>query len=201
MHQTVFRESNTRGLVFVIMPFAEYEDLFEVLKRRSVPFTEPEARWLFRQLLDAATYLHSRGLGFRDHSLENVLMFRDESDGVTIRPKITDPGQAVRLQYDSDGRVLDLHAGKILYPIYMSTEKLFGKSFRPPEVYHSKRYNPIKVDVFCMGWMLFFVVTKRQPFDRSLSSDPNWPMIKRGNHDASPKLGFSVCESKSNGVF
>eukprot|EP01056_Protomagalhaensia_sp_Gyna25_P000549 Protomagalhaensia_sp_Gyna_25__548@NODE_1258_length_2013_cov_157_623100_g1002_i0_p1_GENE_NODE_1258_length_2013_cov_157_623100_g1002_i0NODE_1258_length_2013_cov_157_623100_g1002_i0_p1_ORF_typecomplete_len534_score55_30Pkinase/PF00069_25/6_7e39Pkinase_Tyr/PF07714_17/5_1e20Kdo/PF06293_14/6_4e06Kinaselike/PF14531_6/1_5e05Pkinase_fungal/PF17667_1/0_18_NODE_1258_length_2013_cov_157_623100_g1002_i03391940 len=165
-------ESQSKGIIYVVMPFAEFEDLFEVLKRRSVPFSEPEARWLFRQLLHGVQHLHNQGVGFRDHSLENVLMFRSD-DGASVVPKITDPGQAVRIRYDSRR-----HEVCCLF-----AEKLFGKSFRPPEVYNPRKYNPIKVDVFCIGWMLFFVVTKRQPFDRTMDTDPHWKYIVKGDLD------------------
>lgn len=147
------------------MALAEFEDLFEVLRKRQNPFAEGEARWLFRQLLSGAEYLHRRGLGFRDHSLENVLMFYDDTENLVL-PKITDPGQAVRLQFDTHGRLKEL-----------TIDKLFGKSFRPPEVYNKGTYNPIKVDVFCLGWMLFFTVTKQQPFDRAVASDPFWRLL------------------------
>lgn len=57
------------------------------------------------------------------------------ADGRFIEPKVTDPGQAVRLQRDLRGRVMDMKA-----------DKLFGKSFRPPELYADPRmYNPVKV--------------------------------------------------------
>lgn len=51
---------------------------------------------------------------------------------------------------------------------------LFGKSFRPPESYSNTAYDPTKVDVFCLGWMLFFSVTKHQVFDTALAQDPKW---------------------------
>lgn len=177
-------ESKSRGTIFVVMPFADHEDLFEVLRKRHTPFGEPEARWLFRQLIDGARYLHSYGIAFRDHSLENVLIFRSTEnakdkenaqassspDVYQICPKITDPGQATTFQLDRAGNVVELRASK-----------LFGKSFRPPEVYlEPKIYDPIKVDVFCLGWMLFFAVTKRQPFDRALDSDQHWYMLRTG---------------------
>lgn len=92
------------------MPFAEFEDLFEVLKKRSLPFIESEARWLFRQLLSGAEFLHRRGIGFRDLSLENVLIFRDDSSNIIV-PRLTDPGQAVRFQLDASNRVRELHTG------------------------------------------------------------------------------------------
>lgn len=97
--------------MFIAMPFAEFEDLFEVLKERQLPFLETEARWLFRQLLSGVDFLHRKGIGFRDHSLENVLMFLDDKENVII-PKITDPGQAVRFELDSSHRVNELSGGE-----------------------------------------------------------------------------------------
>lgn len=155
--------------IFIVMPFAEYQDLFEVLKKRPVAFSEREGRWLFDQILSGAYFLHTRRLAFRDHSMENVLMFRNPKNG-TVYPVITDPGQAVRIQFDSDAnRVRGLYA-----------DKLFGKSFRAPEVYRKQQYNPVKVDTFCLGWMLFYVLTKHQPFDRAVDNDPHWPLIRDG---------------------
>lgn len=67
--------------------------------------------------------------------------------------------------------------------ISLIADKLFGKSFRPPEVYQKRLYNPVKVDVFCMGWMLFFTVTKHQLFDRAVESDEHWKLLKHGKYD------------------
>lgn len=92
---------STAECVFVVMPYAEFEDLFEVLKKRSSPFSEPEARWLFRQILSAGQYLHDHNIAFQDHSLENVLMFRSNN---CVIPRITDPGQAVHFYRDAYGK-------------------------------------------------------------------------------------------------
>eukprot|EP00915_Cephaloidophora_sp_WS-2016_P008002 GHVH01011058.1.p1 GENE.GHVH01011058.1~~GHVH01011058.1.p1 ORF type:complete len:279 (-),score=31.31 GHVH01011058.1:131-967(-) len=154
--------------IYIIMPFAEFEDLFECMKKRKIPFSERECRWLFRQILEGAHYLHVRGLAFRDYSIENILLFHDKVDG-TVYPRITDPGQAIRVEYNSRGDVKGLMA-----------EKLFGKSFRPPEIYVKRPYNPIKVDTFCLGWMLFYCLTKRQMFDRAVDSDANWKLLSEG---------------------
>lgn len=167
VYEEVFQDNE---LLYVVLPYAEFEDLFEILKKRPRPFDEGECRWLFWQLLHGADFLHSRGIAFRDHSLENVLMFHQKDDG-TIYPKITDPGQAVLLQYNADGSLK-----KLVH------DKTFGKSFRPPEVYSGLPYDPIKVDVFCLGWMLFYCLTKNQPFDKTQETDKNWALLKAGRY-------------------
>ncbi|EZG80045.1 putative protein kinase, partial [Gregarina niphandrodes] len=100
-------ESQSKGIVYVVMPFAEFEDLFEVMKKRTNPLSENQARWLFRQLLEGTMFLHARNVGFRDHSLENILLFRSTEDGHALIPRITDPGQAIILKRDLYGNVLD----------------------------------------------------------------------------------------------
>eukprot|EP00922_Rhytidocystis_sp_ex-Travisia-forbesii_P013448 GHVS01020150.1.p1 GENE.GHVS01020150.1~~GHVS01020150.1.p1 ORF type:complete len:710 (+),score=120.24 GHVS01020150.1:35-2164(+) len=167
VYEEVFQDNQ---LLYVVLPYAEYEDLFEILKKRPRPFDAGECRWLFWQLLHGADFLHSRGIAFRDHSLENVLMFHQKDDG-TVYPKITDPGQAAFLEYNADGSVR-----KLVY------DKTFGKSFRPPEVYNSSTYDPITIDVFCLGWMLFYCLTKNQLFDKAQDVDKNWQLLKTGRY-------------------
>ncbi|PHJ25474.1 pik3r4 kinase-related protein [Cystoisospora suis] len=182
-------------LLFLIFPFAEYEDLFEVLKKRKQPFAEAEVRWLCKQLFEAVLELHRRGIGMRDLSLENVLIFRCPKSGLII-PKLTDPGQAVVACPDSAARAQQEAVPEATFcssktssggrctegpvrikPVYLPPDKIFGKSFRPPEVYRQCRYDPYKVDSFCLGWMVYYLLTKHQLFQRALPSDDNWRLL------------------------
>uniref|UniRef100_A0A0G4FYV6 Protein kinase domain-containing protein n=1 Tax=Chromera velia CCMP2878 TaxID=1169474 RepID=A0A0G4FYV6_9ALVE len=194
--------------VYIILPFADYEDLFEALRKRETPFSEAQARFLFCQILSGALFLRSRGLAFRDHSLENVLLFRAEEevaldiplwrnsetgnllngqgggheqtdmemrgprpfDGVipqgALLCRIADPGQAVEVEFEGEPGASR--------PQPTPWTRLFGKSFRPPEAYLGEPYDAFKVDSFCLGWMLFNILTKHQPFDRATHDDPHW---------------------------
>lgn len=51
------------------------------------------------------------GLSFRDHSLENVLIFHDEEMGLVI-PKIADPGQAIPILFDENKKIKEMKSGK-----------------------------------------------------------------------------------------
>ncbi|PFH37482.1 PIK3R4 kinase-related protein [Besnoitia besnoiti] len=181
-------------LLFLVFPFAEYEDLFEVLKKRKQPFTEEEVRWLCRQLFDAVLELHRRGIGMRDLSLENVLIFRCPRTGLII-PKLTDPGQAVVACPEAAARArASAHPRTSARgsscpdpgPVLLPPDKIFGKSFRPPEVYRQCRYDPYKVDSFCLGWMVYYLLTKHQLFQRAVPSDENWRLL--ASKDASDLL-------------
>ncbi|KAJ1605459.1 Ser/Thr protein kinase [Cryptosporidium canis] len=174
--------------IYVKMEYAEYEDLFEVMRRRRRPLTESEARWLFSQIFNAVVNLHSKNIAMRDLSLENILMFNREphffdlsqdsdilgvmkpGDSIVV-PKITDPGQACRICPKEKDEVSNLWKVYQRHPRdsgfqLQKVDFLFGKSFRPPEAYQTgSLYDPTKVDVFCLGWMLLFTLTKYQPFE------------------------------------
>ncbi|OII75843.1 protein kinase domain-containing protein [Cryptosporidium andersoni] len=169
---------------FIKMPYAEYDDLFEVMRRRNKPLTENEARWLFRQICYAVQHLHNNGIAMRDLSLENILMFSEKNninqnviyvmkpgDSIII-PKIADPGQACKIKSINKNIKIDNFQRNNLdflndnkYDL-QKVEFLFGKSFRPPEAYEiNTLYDATKVDVFCLGWMLLYTLTKFQPFE------------------------------------
>ncbi|POM84112.1 Protein kinase domain protein [Cryptosporidium meleagridis] len=173
--------------IYIKMEYAEYEDLFEVMRRRR-PLTENEARWLFSQIFNAVINLHNKNMALRDLSLENILMFSQEphffdisqdhnfigiikpGDSMII-PKITDPGQACKIfpkdkdEVSNIWKVYQRHPRDSGFKL-QKVDFLFGKSFRPPEAYETgSLYDPTKVDVFCLGWMLLFTLTKYQPFE------------------------------------
>ncbi|KMZ80679.1 protein kinase domain-containing protein [Plasmodium vivax India VII] len=175
--------------VYMIMPFAVHGDLFEVMKRRRRPFTEEEAKYLFYQILLSVKFLHCRKLALRDISLENVLLFENEQNGL-IYPVLNDPGQATYFSLDKRNEVSLLECSKI-----------FGKIFRPPEVYERCKYDPTKVDVFCVGYILYFCLTKQELFRCTLAKDMHWNLLKsrryhellrdkKGLHLSEPALDF-----------
>ncbi|KAG0299362.1 hypothetical protein BGZ98_010116 [Dissophora globulifera] len=74
---------------YVVTELAKDGELFDNVKRRN-NFTEPEARHVFRQLLNGVKYLHDRGIVHRDLKLENVLVM----DRRNLDVKISDFGLA-----------------------------------------------------------------------------------------------------------
>lgn len=39
------------------------------------------------------------------------------------------------------------------------------------------RYDPYKIDSFCLGWMVYYLLTKHQLFQRAVPSDDNWRLL------------------------
>jgi serine/threonine protein kinase len=143
----VFREG---PMVFFVSAYAQHGDLQAHLGH---VFTEPEARFLFRQLLAGLESMHSKSVAWRDVSLENILLFGSEPDAA-VRVVLCDPGQALHNVEECVG--------------------ICAKAFRPPEVYAAAAYNPFLVDAFCSGWVLYALLTGRPPFARATSDDANW---------------------------
>jgi serine/threonine protein kinase len=79
----------------VVMPYAGSGDLFQLLQesqQNSVGFSEPTARYWFRQTMAGIKHLHDKGICHRDISPENVMI---DEDGCLI----IDMGMALRIPY------------------------------------------------------------------------------------------------------
>lgn len=155
----VFR---TEAFLFIVTPLAEYQDLQACL---DVALPEPEARYIFKQVCEAVGFVHRQRVAWRDLSLENVLVFAapadTSTDGVHVKAVLCDPGQAVQGDDKRQG--------------------LCGKSFRPPEVYDPRPYDPFLVDAFCLGWMLYRLLTGTALFQRATAEDRQWLAHLRGD--------------------
>ena len=96
---------------YIEMEYCSKGTLFDLLFEQG-SFTETSAHYLFTQLLDGVSYLHSKGYSHRDLKLENILI----SDNYHL--KIIDFGFCTNLKKSTD-----FHVGTRYY--------------NPPEI-HSK---------------------------------------------------------------
>lgn len=132
--------------MFLITELVKNGDLFDRLALQH-KFSEVESRDMFRQMLDAVSYCHSRGICHRDLKLENILLTED------LHVKIADFGFSNI--FLSDG---------IENEIILKT--LCGTSnYLPPEILRHEPYSGSQVDVWCLGIILFSMVAGRLPFD------------------------------------
>ncbi|KAI0564081.1 Serine/threonine protein kinase [Gracilaria domingensis] len=131
--------------VFLVMEYADGGDVHSALQRRR-RFTEGEARVLFRALMEALIYCHSKGVYHRDLKLENMLL--TSSGGM----KVCDFGLA---------SVRDLHKNKTdLCSTIVGTE-----DFSCPEIRQSIPYKGEKADMWSCGVILFSLLAGRFPFE------------------------------------
>lgn len=105
---------------------------------------------LFRQVCDAVSHAHGRGILHRDLKPGNILVAEDG------RPKIIDFGVARQLDRDTILTTAHEDIGRLIGTIqYMAPEQFRGDS----------RELDIRVDVYALGVVLYELLTGRPPFD------------------------------------
>jgi serine/threonine protein kinase len=104
--------------------------------REKKKLSESEARELFRQILEAVLYCHSKGIIHRDIKLENILFSNEE------RTKI---------------KIIDFGVSGLL-----KTEKSKSGTLRymPPEVVNGSNLNSLPyIDIWALGCILYELIT------------------------------------------
>lgn len=134
------------------MELAECGDLFDKIEADS-GVGEDIAHVYFTQLIDAVTYMHSKGVGHRDIKPENILL------GADGNLKIADFGLASLFNYN--GRVK------------MSTTLCGSPPYTAPEVFTCSNKGTVKgsgyradlVDIWSCGVVLFVLLVGNTPWD------------------------------------
>lgn len=139
-----YRCIETTRRVYIVMQYADNGSLLEMIRKRS-QIPEEEAKSIYRQLISAINYCHSKDIVHRDIKCENLLF---DSDNVL---KIIDFGFA-RL-YDSR------------LPRNMSETYCGSYAYACPEILRGEPYDPRHADAWASGVVLYAMVFGRLPFD------------------------------------
>lgn len=124
-------------------------DLHQCLRARGGGMGEREALKYVRQVLDALSYLHKRGISHCDVKLENVSL-------VEGRAKLIDFGLCY-WRRPGGQKTTRRHVGT---PAYAS-----------PEIMRKLPYSPELADMWALGVMLYALLTRRLPFSGATWED------------------------------
>ena len=123
----------------------------------SGPFSEPIAKYYFKQMLLGVHYIHSKGFSHRDLKPENILL--DKFYDV----KIVDFGFACPLEgRDGSGA----NTSTIGTPGYMA-----------PEILSHQPYQGQMVDLFALGVILFILYSGHPPFSMANDDDKYFKLL------------------------
>jgi len=122
-------------------------DLFECIDSYFECFDEPQARYIFVQLLSAIKYLNSLNIIHRDIKDENILIDKD------LNIKLIDFGAAIQIK---GGRVYDKFVGTIPYIA--------------PEIISGQEYGSLSQDIYSLGVLLYLLIYGDLP---ALNNDNN----------------------------
>jgi len=127
-------------------------DLFECIESYFECFDEPQARYIFVQLLTAIKYLNSLSIVHRDIKDENILIDKD------LNIKLIDFGAAIQIK---GGRVYDKFVGTIPYIA--------------PEIITGQEYGSLSQDIYSLGVLLHLLIYGDLPAI-SLKKEDNSPL-------------------------
>lgn len=151
--------------VYAVMEFCDGGELYEMVES-SGALPEGLARYYFRQVVLGLRFLHNLPLAHRDMSLENVLF---SGNGEC---KIIDLGMCLRIpRNEATRQVLPIPAqGPCGKKNYMAPELLVN----------THPFQPLSVDIWAVGVMLFILATGVPPMDYASRLDPRYVMIASG---------------------
>eukprot|EP01015_Nassula_variabilis_P019918 TRINITY_DN3417_c0_g1_i5.p2 TRINITY_DN3417_c0_g1~~TRINITY_DN3417_c0_g1_i5.p2 ORF type:complete len:263 (-),score=69.55 TRINITY_DN3417_c0_g1_i5:16-804(-) len=136
---------------------------FNDFVRKVGQFSEPVARYYFKQLINGLEYLHQNGFAHRDIKLDNLLL----NDKLDL--KIADFGFATPLNgTEGQGQLRGVLGTKV----YMA-----------PEINLRKPYNGTQTDLFACGVVLFMMVVGRMPFLQASTQDAYYKLIYNQKYD------------------
>ncbi len=152
------------GVLYYVMPFVEGESLRERLKREG-QLGVADALRITREVAEALSYAHSRGVVHRDIKPENVLLLGDHA-------LVADFGIARAVSKTSDEKLTETGAA-IGTPYYMS-----------PEQAHGGENVDGRSDLYSLGCVLYELLAGQPPF-----VGPNaMAILARHSLDAVPSL-------------
>jgi len=150
------KDFTSTNVSFIVLELLENGDLLSYLSAGG-RFSEPIARFYFKQLITALEHLAVKGYSHRDVKPHNCLL--DENYNL----KLADFGFASKVQ---------------------SSSTLKGTlNYIAPEVLRQDNYHTIPVDIFAAGVTLFVVATGFMPFWQASKKDYYYNRIASGKWD------------------
>ncbi|EUB57354.1 Maternal embryonic leucine zipper kinase [Echinococcus granulosus] len=163
---SLYQVIETDGTFYLILEYVPGGELFDYILHNG-SLQESHARVLFRQLVSAIGYSHSRGIAHRDLKPENILL-KDEQN---IR--VIDFGLCAK---NVDSKFLNTYCGSLAYAA--------------PEVLQNQEYNGPAADIWSMGVILYAILCGSLPFDPS-KPEKLPKLIVKGQYSVDESLSAS----------
>ncbi|KAJ3384570.1 hypothetical protein HDU92_003502 [Lobulomyces angularis] len=130
----------------IVMEFVEGKDLFEYINTSStrkdkLGLDENIARHFFRQLLSAVDYIHRNFIVHRDLKPENIL-----------------------IDNFMNLKIIDFGFANLFNPRYELNTVCGSTGYLPPEMIKGEGYIGPEVDIWCLGIILYAMLTGKPPF-------------------------------------
>ena len=157
--------------LYVVMDFIQGDDLLSIMKNHRRVITEADVVDWGIQLCDALTYLHSKGIVYRDMKPGNIMLL---SDGTV---KIIDFGIAREYSPDKED----------------DTMPLGTRGYASPEAFKRGVQTTPVSDIYSLGVTLFHLVTGHGPME--YVDQPTLPPIRMINPALSEGLEYVIIKA------
>ena len=170
--------------IYVTMPYADSSDLMQLLVDKQTTtsqpnaFTEGEARFWFRQVMQGVAFLHAKGIFHSCLSLDCIFVAGNQvmiiGLDMCLRVPYMDPK-------NPDGRV-DVSCSNGTSRCLIKPRGAIGKlPFMSPEIYLNRDpFDGAAANIWTCGTILFCMLTGCSPYQRPHLSDPQFYWMTRG---------------------
>ncbi|KAI1173739.1 kinase-like domain-containing protein [Nemania sp. FL0916] len=164
----------TDAHLFLVLEYCSQGDLYEAIRTGYGPLETKHVRAFMLQLVDAVSYMHSKGIYHRDIKPENI--FLTESGAM----KLGDFGLATTANWS--------------YETTVGSDR-----YMSPEQYDSAGagYSPAQADIWAIGICLLNILFSRNPFTTPTEADPlflDFSRDKQSLFDVFPSMSQDTYE-------
>ena len=156
--------------LFLITEFMEKGELFDyIVKQKRIK--EQEACKLFHQLLDGIEHIHKIGIVHRDLKPENLL-----------------------LDYKRNLRIVDFGLSNTYKKTDLLKTPCGSPCYAAPEMLKGESYEPLKVDIWSSGVILFAMLCGYLPFEDNENTADLYAKILKGEYKVHKTVSESACD-------
>ena len=151
----------TENRKYLVSNYLSKGNLFSYLQKTEKGFDEKYTKIIFSKILEGIKFIHNSDICHLDIKLDNILL--DDH----YNPVITDFGISRKMEKVGENEYKSFDDKKgVGTPYYMS-----------PQMWLRKGFNGLKTDIFSLGVVLFYLITKKNCFIMAHKGDPTYKLI------------------------